>query len=131
MITRAPKRKTPKAKRKTNGANLHVVPRIDGLWAVRGEGSTRATSIHGSQRDAIETARKLAKMSATQLIIHGRDGRIRERDSYGADPLPPKQPRKVLYPSSTPNTNREAIRRAVSEAVREISEKQRFSSKVN
>ncbi|MEK6281467.1 MAG: DUF2188 domain-containing protein [Acidobacteriota bacterium] len=114
--------------RKNNVYNLHVVPRIGG-WAVRTEGSSRARSIHGSQREAIEAARKLAKEAAMQLVIHGRDGRIRERDSYSQEPLPPKQPRKVLYPSSSPNTSRQAIRRAVSEAVREVSEKQSLVSK--
>jgi hypothetical protein len=109
-------------KRKRNGESLHVVPRVDG-WAVRTEGSSRATSTHGSQRAAIDAARKLAKEAATQVVIHGRDGRIRERDSYKPDPLPPKQPRKVLFPSSSPNTNREAIRKAVSEAMREVSQK--------
>jgi uncharacterized protein DUF2188 len=112
----------PSAKnRKTNGENLHVVPRIDG-WAVRSERKSRATSIHSSQREAIDAARKLAKKTATQLVIHGRDGRIRERDSYASDPLPPREPRKILYPSSTPSTNREAIRKAVSEAIRETRE---------
>jgi hypothetical protein len=130
MRSRVTKSKTITVKRNTNGANLHVVPRNDG-WAVRTEGRSRATSIHSSQREAIETARKLAKESATILVIHGRDGRIRERDSYTPDPLPPKEPRKVLYPSSSPNTNREAIRKAVSEAVREASEKQSFASKAS
>lgn len=128
MRNRIPKGKVPTGKRKTNGENLHVVPRTDG-WAVRSEGRSRATSVHSSQREAIEAARKLAKEASTQLVIHGRDGRIRERDSYAPDPLPPKQPRKVLYPSSTPTTNREAIRRAVSEAVREVSKEQSFASK--
>lgn len=127
------KGKTSKSKikryRKIMGENLHVVPRTDG-WAVRAEGSSRATSTHDSQREAIEAARKLAKEAATQLVIHRRDGRIRERDnSYAPEPLPPKKPRKVLYPSSSPNTNREAIRRAVSEAVREVSEKRSLVSK--
>jgi hypothetical protein len=116
-------------KPKTNGENLHVVPRIGG-WAVRAEGSSRAISIYGSQREAIEAARELAKEAATQLVIHRRDGRIRTRDSYASDPLPPRQPRKVLYPSATPTTDRQAIRRAVSEAVREVSEKQAFASKL-
>jgi hypothetical protein len=114
--------------RKSNGENVHVVPRTDG-WAVRTEGSSRATSTHSSQREAIEAARKLAKKSGTQLVIHGRDGRIRERDSYAPEPFPPKAPRKVLYPSSSPNTSREAIRKAVNEAVREISENQSLVSK--
>ena len=117
-------------KDKINGVNLHVVPRNDG-WAVRTEGRSRATSVHPSQREAIEAARKLAKQHAAQLVIHGRDGRIRNRDSYGNDPFPPKQPRKVLYPSSSPNTDREAIRKAVSEAVREVGEQQSLTSKAS
>lgn len=116
MPTRVKKRAKPKT-----SAHLHVVPRNDG-WVVRTEGRSRATSIHSSQREAIEAARKLAKKAATTLIIHRRDGRIKDRDSYVADPFPPKRPRKVPHPSSNPNTNREAIRRAVTEAVREVSE---------
>jgi hypothetical protein len=127
MSSRVPKVKILSTKRKTN---LHVVPRIDG-WAVRTEGRSRATSIHSSQREAIEAGRKLAKEAATQLVIHGRDGRIRERDSYAADPLPPKRPRKVLYPSSSPSTNRDALRRAVREAVREVREKQSLVSRAS
>ncbi len=130
MKNRSPKSKGAAVKRKTGRMYLHVVPRVDG-WAVRTEGHSRATSTHSSQREAIEAARKLAKDTATELVIHGRDGRIRERDSYASDPLPPRQPRKVLYPSSRPTTNREAIRRAVSEAVREVSEKQSLISKAS
>jgi hypothetical protein len=130
MTKKVAKKRISKRKSTLNGMNLHVVPRIDG-WAVRIEGRSTATSVHNSQRDAIEAARKLAKEAATQLVIHGRDGRIRERDSYASDPLPKKQPRKVLYPSSSPNTNREAIRRAVREAMREFSEKQTLISKAS
>lgn len=132
MKTRDTKIKVPvvTTKRKPDRENLHVVPR-NGGWAVRGEGRTRATSIHPSQREAIDAARKLAKEAATQLVIHRRDGRIRDRDSYAPDPFPPKQPRKVLYPSSHPNTSREAIRKAVSEAVREVSENNSSVSKAS
>ena len=31
-----------------------------------------------------------AKKSKSELFVHGRDGRIRERNSYGNDPYPPK-----------------------------------------
>src|SRR6266404_26670 len=96
-------------KGKENGENLHVVPRIGG-WAVRSEGRTRPASTHSSQREAIDAARKLARQTAaSQLVIHGRDGRIKERDLFSIDPLPPREPRKVLYPSSSPTTSREAI----------------------
>jgi hypothetical protein len=129
MKNRATKPKLT-AKRKTHGENLHVVHRNDG-WVVRTEGRSRAASIHGSQREAIEAARKLAQEASTTLVIHGRDGRIRERNSYMPDPLPPREPRKVLYPSSSPNTSRQMIRKAVNEAVRETSEQQRLVSKAS
>lgn len=119
------KKKTSKIKAKStvslghgarsSGENLHVVPRVDG-WVVRREGRSRPSSIHSSQSEAIEEARKIAKESSGQLVIHGRDGRIRERDSYGSAPMPPKD-RRVLYPSTKPNTNREAIKKAVNEAI--------------
>jgi len=69
--------------------NQHVVRHKDG-WAVRGAGSQRATSVHPTQRAAVDVAREIARAQRTELFVHGRDGRIRERDSYGNDPHPPK-----------------------------------------
>jgi hypothetical protein len=39
---------------------------------------------------AIEHGRSIAKAQKAEFYIHGRDGRIREKDSYGKDPYPPK-----------------------------------------
>jgi hypothetical protein len=70
--------------------NQHIVPHDSG-WAVRGEGNSRATSVHRTQRDAIEAGREVARNQGGELLIHGRDGRIRERDSVGNnDPFPPR-----------------------------------------
>jgi hypothetical protein len=69
--------------------NQHVVPRA-GQWAVVGAGNKRATSIHDTQLSAIDAAREIARNQETELFIHGRNGQIRERDSYGNDPYPPK-----------------------------------------
>ncbi len=69
--------------------NQHVVPHDDG-WAVRGAGSQRASSVHRTQREAIDAGREIARNQGTELLIHGRDGQIRERDSHGNDPFPPK-----------------------------------------
>lgn len=69
--------------------NQHVTPR-QGQWAVQGEGNSRATSIHDTQAEAIDTAREIARNQQSELLIHGRDGQIRARDSYGNDPFPPK-----------------------------------------
>ena len=71
------------------GKNQHVVPH-DGGWAVRGAGNTRATSIHDTQAAAIGAARDIARNQASELLIHGRNGQIRDRDSYGGDPFPPR-----------------------------------------
>ena len=67
----------------------HVVPK-GGKWSVRKAGSSRATGTFATQKEAIERAREIAKNQRTELYIHGRDGRIRDRSSFGNDPYPPK-----------------------------------------
>ncbi len=69
--------------------NQHVVPRPGG-WAVKPEGGARASSVHPTQKAAIERAREISQNQGTELLIHGRNGQIRERDSHGHDPCPPK-----------------------------------------
>ncbi len=69
--------------------NFHVTPK-DGKWAVRSSGSSRATRVVNTQKEAIEIAREKAKRDGSELYVHGRDGRIRERSTYGKDPYPPK-----------------------------------------
>jgi uncharacterized protein YdaT len=71
------------------GKNQHVVPHQD-MWAVKGEGNERATSVHGTQQRAIDAARDIARNQQAELVIHRPDGRIRDKDSYGNDPFPPK-----------------------------------------
>ena len=68
----------------------HVVPNPDGGWAVRKAGSSRASGTFKTQDAAISKARSLAKKQGTELYVHGRDGKIRSRDSYGNDSHPPK-----------------------------------------
>jgi hypothetical protein len=71
------------------GKNQHVVPRDEG-WAVRGEGNERDTSRHDTQSDAADAARDIARNQQSEVVIHRPDGRIRDKDSYGNDPNPPK-----------------------------------------
>lgn len=68
---------------------IHVVRR-NGEWAVLREGAQRDSSHHATQAAAIETARLTASRERTELFVHGRNGKIRQRDSYGNDPFPPK-----------------------------------------
>ncbi len=71
------------------GKNQHVVTHPDG-WAVKGEGNEKATKVVDTQKEAIEIAREIAKNQESELVIHGKDGKIRDKDSYGNDPNPPK-----------------------------------------
>lgn len=71
------------------GKDQHVVPHEDG-WAIRGEGNQRVTSVHDTQREAAERAREIARNQGSEVVIHRRDGTIRDSDSYGNDPNPPR-----------------------------------------
>lgn len=96
--------------------SVHVVPRNDG-WVIRMEGSSRATAVHKTQRAAVEAARVIARNQNTDLVIHGRDGRVRDWDSYEPEPLPPRN-REVLFPDLAASSSDKAIKDAVTEVVR-------------
>jgi hypothetical protein len=72
------------------GKNQHVVTDGSGGWGVRGEGNSRLTSRHETQADAINAGRDIARNQGSELLIHRPNGQIRDRDSYGNDPYPPK-----------------------------------------
>ena len=40
--------------------------------------------------EAEAAARDIARNQRSEVVTHGRDGRIRSKDSYGNDPSPPK-----------------------------------------
>lgn len=42
------------------------------------------------QSEAVERAKIIAQNQRSEMIVHGRDGKIRRRNSYGNDPFPPK-----------------------------------------
>jgi len=71
------------------GKNQWVVRHGD-KWAVKGEGNKRATKVTDTQKQAINVAKEIAQNQKSELIIQGRDGKIRSKDSYGNDPYPLK-----------------------------------------
>ncbi len=71
------------------GRNQHVVPKA-GKWAVKPAGSNQTASTHRTQSAAIDAAKKVAKRERAEVVIHRPDGRIRDKDSYGNDPCPPR-----------------------------------------
>ena len=72
-----------------NKKNQHVVPHGKD-WAVKGAGNNKATSVHSTQSEAIKEARGIAQNQKSEMLIHGKTGQIREKNSYGEDPFPPK-----------------------------------------
>jgi hypothetical protein len=73
----------------TRRKSVHVVPSKGSGWAVKPAGSDRAVSTHRTQAAAIDAGRQIAKRGQAELVTHGRDGRIRDSDSFGNDPSPP------------------------------------------
>lgn len=71
------------------GRNQHVTLHPKG-WQVKGEGNQRATVVKPTQREATDAARTIAKHQKSELVVHGRNGQIRQKDSFGNDPFPPK-----------------------------------------
>lgn len=69
--------------------NQHVVRHPNG-WAVKPAGGSKASSVHATQASAIRAGRSIAKNQGSELLVHGRNGQIRERSSFGNDPYPPK-----------------------------------------
>ena len=70
-----------------------VYRRDDGSWANKRNDAGRASSVHGTQREAIQSARDmLGNQGGGELTTKGVDGKIRSKDtiSPGMDPFPPR-----------------------------------------
>ena len=72
------------------GKNQHVTPHPNGGWQVKGSGNSRATARTNTQSDAISIARGIAINQQSEVVVHRPNGQIRDKNSYGSDPFPPK-----------------------------------------
>ncbi len=70
--------------------NQHITPHPNGGWQVKGAGNSRATVRTDTQREAIGVGRKIAQNQKSELVIHRPNGQIRDKNSYGNDPFPPR-----------------------------------------
>lgn len=71
-------------------SDQHVTRRPDGTWQVLGEGNSKATVVTRTQKESIEIARKIAINKKSEVVIHNKEGKIREKNSYGNDLFPPR-----------------------------------------
>jgi len=47
-------------------------------------------STHLTQGAAAQAGRRVAQRNQSELVIHRPNGRIRDKDSFGNDPMPPR-----------------------------------------
>jgi ketosteroid isomerase-like protein len=67
--------------------SVHTVPRGKG-WATKSGG--RTVGVHRKKTTAEAAGRQVAKKRHAEHVIHNRNGRIGESNSYGGDPHPPQ-----------------------------------------
>lgn len=67
----------------------HITQNPDGTWNNKKANSERASSVHDTQQEAFEAAREQAKKQGnTEIKIHGRNGKIRESNTYNKEDDP-------------------------------------------
>jgi hypothetical protein len=74
-------------------AERHVVPSEEGGWDVEAPGASRASAHFDQQGPAISKAREILRNEGGgELVVHDREGRIREKDTVPSarDPNPPR-----------------------------------------
>lgn len=71
--------------------STHVVPnKAKGGWDIKQGGGQRSSGHFGTQREAIDRARRISQNQESELFVHNKKGQIREKDSHGRDPFPPR-----------------------------------------
>ncbi len=71
--------------------NIHTVFNSGrGMWENKKEGSSAPVSSHHTKNNALDRAEKIAGQAKVEHFIHGKDGKIQERNSYGNDSFPPR-----------------------------------------
>lgn len=73
----------------TNDKNYWTQQRDGGKWESRREGSQRASKVFDTQADAWESLKAQAERRKGEASLKGRNGNIRERNTYGEDPHAP------------------------------------------
>jgi hypothetical protein len=91
-------------------------------WVVWKERTYRAMSRHKSQRAAVQAAQLIAKNQKVELIIRGRDGRVKRRIRNGAKrpvPKPIAKPTVIIFPYLRPSVSPRRISAAVKAVTQE------------
>lgn len=73
-----------------NDKNFWTQQRPDGKWESKREGADRASIVTDTQVEAWKYSRDHARKEGGEAFLKNREGKIRERNTYGDDPIPPK-----------------------------------------
>lgn len=73
----------------TKKESIHVTPNQN-KWNVQREGTTKPSRVCDTKAEAESVARDQGRNQKTEVVIHNRNGRISQKNSYGNDPCPPK-----------------------------------------
>ena len=77
----------------SKGRDRTISRRPDKKWENKRNDTSRASSVHDTQKAAEDAARRMLKnQGGGELTTKGRDGKIRSKDTIapGNDPNPPK-----------------------------------------
>lgn len=64
------------------------------MWETKKEGQEKPLASSHTKEVAEEKSIKEAKKAGVEHVIHNKDGKISDKDSYGKDPNPPKDQKK-------------------------------------
>ena len=62
----------------------------DGEWKSKVEGSSRAAHVGGKKKEQRAIGREMAEAREVEHIIKKKNGKVKEKISYGNDPHPPE-----------------------------------------
>lgn len=68
----------------------HVVKNPESGWDVKKPHAERVSSHADTKAEAVNRARDICKNDKAECVIHDKDGKIQNSNSYGKDPCPPK-----------------------------------------
>ena len=69
--------------------NIHTVHNEKG-WTNKYENSNKNLGHYDTKAEAQSAGKQMATNNKSEHIIHGLDGKIQNKNSYGKDPCPPR-----------------------------------------
>lgn len=73
-----------------NDKNFWTQQRQDGKWETKQEGASRASRVFDTQAQSWDYTQDRARDTKGEAFLKNTKGQIRERNTYGDDPHPPK-----------------------------------------